>query len=133
MSVNVQEIYDAALAIMDESDNARYRGRTPALVNALMGRCFPRSEEHSGSGHSRWLPVAAMEDTVEGIDNGIALSVMPYGLAAQLYMQEDPVSARSWWDIFQENLELLGRCRPAAVEDITDVYGGIEYGSFGGW
>lgn len=133
MSVNVQEIYDAALAIMDERDSSDYRRRTPALVSALMGRCFVRSEDYPGGGHSRWLPVSTMEDTVEGIDNSIALSAMPYGLAAQLYLQEDPVSARSWWDIFQENLALLSAARPARVEDIADVYGGIEHGRYGKW
>lgn len=133
MSVNVQEIYEAALAIMDESDSEGYRKRTPALISALMGRCWALSEEHTGTGHSRWLPVTSMEDTVEGIDNSIALSAMPYGLAAQLYLQEDPVSARSWWDIFQENLEQFRISRPAAVEDIVDVYGGIEYGRFTAW
>lgn len=133
MSVNVQEIYDAALAIMDEKDNAEYRRRTPALVSALMGRCFVCSQEYSADRHGLWLPVTAMEDTVQGIDSGIALSAMPYGLAAQLYLQEDPVSARSWWDIFQENLQQLRTSRPAVVQDIADVYGGIEYGRFGGW
>lgn len=133
MSVSVQEIYEAALSVMDESDSEDYRKRTPALVSALMGRCWVQSEEHQGVGHSLWLPVTTMEDTVEGIDNSIALSAMPYGLAAQLYMQEDPVSAQSWWDIFQENLELFRTSRPAQVEDIVDVYGGIEHGRFAVW
>lgn len=133
MSVNVQEIYEAALAIMDERDSEEYRRRTPALVSALMGRCWVLSEEHPGGGHSAWLPVTSMEDTVEGIDNSIALSAMPYGLAAQLYLQEDPVSARSWWDIFQENLELFRRAGAATVEDIVDVYGGIEHGRGARW
>lgn len=133
MSVSVQEIYEAALSIMDENDCEDYRKRTPALVSALMGRCWVQSEKHPGGGHSAWLPVTSMEDTVEGIDNSIALSAMPYGLAAQLYMQEDPVSAQSWWNIFQENLELFRMSRPAQVEDITDVYGGIEHGRFGRW
>lgn len=133
MSVSVREIYNGALALMGESDSDHYRNRTPDLVNTLLGRCRLVCGSAAEGGHSAWLPVAGLEDTVEGIDKSVALSAMPYGLAAQLYLQEDPVSARSWWDIFQENLELLGRGRPAVVEDITDVYGGIGHGSYGGW
>lgn len=133
MGVSVQEIYQAALAIMDEKDSAGYRARVPGLVNTLMGRCWMVSEEHEFGGHSMWTPVEKMEDEVAGIDRSLALSAMPYGLAAQLYLQEDPKSAGSWWDIFQENLETFRRNRPAAPETIRDVYGGIEYGSFGRW
>lgn len=133
MGVSVQEIYKTALAIMDESDSADYRARVPGLVNTLLGRCWMVSEEHEFGGHSMWTPVEAMEDEVAGIDRSLALSAMPYGLAAQLYLQEDPKSAESWWDIFQENLATFRRNRPADLEKIKDVYGGIEYSGFGRW
>lgn len=133
MSASVQEIYNAALAIMDEDDCEAYRSRTPAIVNTLIGRCWMASEEHQFGGHSMWYPVSSLTDTVENIDNTLALSAMPYGLAAMLYLDEDPVRARSWWDVFQETVETCARNRPAEAEPIQDVYGWGDFNEFGRW
>lgn len=132
-TVTVRDIYNAALAIMDESDEADYESRTPGIVNTLLGRCWMASEDHEYGGHSMWTPVAFLDDEVKGIDQSIALSAMPYGLAAQLYLGEDHIRAGAWWDIFQEQLELFRRARPAGPRPIRDEYGGIGVNDFGRW
>lgn len=133
MSATVQEIYNAALNIMNESGSESYRSRTPAIVNTLIGRCWMASEEHQRGGHSMWTPVNAMSDVVDNIDDTLARSAMPYGLAAMLYLDEDPLRSRSWWDVFQETVELCRRNRPADPEPIDNVYGGFGYDGFGRW
>lgn len=133
MSTTVQNIYNTALAIMHEDSCEDYAKRTPGIINALMGLCWKASTEHQFGPHDMWTPVESMDDTVEGVDISIALSAMPYGLAAQLYLDEDPVRSASWWSVFEQNLAVFSRQRPADEEAIKDVYGGIEYNDFGRW
>lgn len=131
----VQDIYNAALAIMNETGTGNhndYEGRTPALINMLIGDLWQVSEEYETGPHSMWRPVSAMSDEVEGIDATLALSVMPLGLASYLYLDEDPVRAGSWWGIYLERKE-QSRHSPARTQPIEDVYGGIEYGNYGRW
>ena len=128
----VQQIYDIAVALIDEPDNDDFVSRTPAIINNLIGRCFNISEEYETGPHSMWHPVSKMSDEVEGIDKTIALSAMPNGLASYLVLDYDPVKARSLWSVFLEQLELCKRS-PQSFEPIEDVYGGLEYGQFSRW
>lgn len=133
MNVTVRDIYNSALAIMHEKDVEDYASRVPPIVNTLLGMCWNASEEHQFGSHSMWTPVTDMTSTVEGVDISIALSAMPYGLAAQLFVDEDPVRAGSWWDIWQESLALFRRNRPAEIEPIYDMYGGFGGEEHGRW
>ena len=133
MSVTVLDIYNTALAIMDESGTSDYEKRTPPIVNSMMGAVWMASEQHHFGPHSMWTPVTDMSDEVSGVDQSLALSAMPYGLAAQLYLGEDHVRAGSWWAIFEERLALFKRNRPAEFESIDNYYGGCELSEFGRW
>lgn len=133
MSTTVRDIYNAALAIMNESDpDGGYAGRTAAIVNTLIGDCWRVSEQHRFGPHSTWKPVSSLDDTVSGIDVTLCLAAMPYGLAAMLYLDEDPVRSRSWWSVYQEQYE---KCRrsPGSFESVEDLYGGVEMGRYGQW
>ena len=131
--MTVQEIYEIALALMNEPDQETYRSRVPVLLSSLIGRVWQFSEEHEFGPHSMFSPVSALTDTVEGLDRTLMCSVLPYGLAALLYLDEDPARANSWWGIFSEELDLCARNRPAAFERIENAYGGPEHGQFGRW
>lgn len=132
MSTQVQAIYEAALAILDEADSEDFRKRTPAIINMLIGRCFNASEEYETGPHSMWTPVTSLEDYVEGIDRTLCLSAMPNGLASYLVLDYDNVKANALWSVFIEQVELARRS-PAEIQPIVDVYGGIEHGQFGRW
>ena len=132
MSTAVRDIYDIATAIIDEAGNADFEARTPQLINALMGRCFNVSEEYETGPHSMWTPVKDMSDSVEGIDRTVCLSAMPYGLAALLVLDYDPVKSRSLWSVFLEQLDICRRS-PADFEPIADVYGTQDIGQYGRW
>ena len=128
MSVTARDIYNSALAIMHENPAEDYEARAVAIINTLIGQSWAFSEDHDRGPHSLWTPVKSMDDDVEGIDTSIALSAMPYGLAAMLFLDEDPVRSNSWWSVWQQGLDTFRRCRPADFEGIEDIYGGI-----GGW
>lgn len=129
--ITAKDVYDAALAIMNETDSDNsYRTRTPAIINSLLPRCWQYTERYNGGSRSGWKPVCNITDRLFGIDDTVALGVMPYGLAAILYAGEDPVLANSWQQIFEEALYEARRI-PKEFEPIEDVYGCVDhsYGS----
>jgi hypothetical protein len=68
------------------------------------------------------------------LDDYICRSVMPYGLAAHLLLDENPSTAGFFQQRYDELKAQLSRGLPAESEDIIDVYGGIEpYNEFGMW
>ncbi len=118
----VSQVYKSALAIMNENDEESYKGRVVPIINTLIGQCWQMSEDYDTGPRSMWTPVELMDDEILGIDQNIALSVMPYGLAAMLYLDEDSIRANSWWQVYQENL-VDARRSPAEFEPIYDEYG----------
>lgn len=133
MEVTVRDIYNSALAIMHESDTEDYADRVPAIVNTLIGQCWSASEQHQFGPHSHWTPVTGMDSAIVGVDISLSLSAMPYGLAAMLFLDEDPQRSDSWWQVWQEALALFRRNRPAEIESIKDIYGGIDGEDYGRW
>lgn len=128
----VQQVYDAALAIMHEAADESYAQRTVPLINTLIGQCWQMSAEYDTGRRDMWRPVEALTDEIIGIDNHIALSVMPFGLAALLYIDEDDARSDSWWAIYQETL-VDARRSPAAFGEIEDVYGCYDLTDGGRW
>lgn len=118
----VQTVYKTALAIMNEKTEPSYEGRVIHIVNTLIGQCRQFSEDYETGSRSMWKPVENLNDELFGIDKTLALSVMPYGLAAMLYLDEDPARANSWWRVYQEGLD-AARKSPASFEPIRDCYG----------
>lgn len=125
MEVTARDIYNSALAIMHENPAEDYESRVLPIINTLVGQCWQFSEAHDFGAHNFWVPLEEMDDAVGGVDISLSLSAMPYGLAAMLFMDEDPVRSNSWWEIWQESVATFKRNRPAEIERIEDVYGGI--------
>lgn len=133
----VEDVFDAAMGIMDElsvsgeartSDTEEYALRTPAIVNMLVSELKMLTGERGD-----WLPVESLEDVVPVGDTSYALGALPYGLAANLLVDENP-SAASFYQQRYEELRAYYLARMQAVSgDIVNLYGGIEYGEFGAW
>lgn len=130
--INGNDILAASLALMDESTAEGYENRAVALLNTLIGRCYGVSAETHSPIPNNWKSITSLEDEIEGIDKTLCLAAMPYGLAALLYLEEDPVRSRSWWSIFLEQLELCRRT-PRSFEPISNLYGGMEHSCYGSW
>lgn len=133
----VSDVFDAAMGIMDElgqtgqaqtSDTQEYEYRTPAIINMLVG------ELHMLLGNrDNWLPVSSLDDMVPTADTNYALSALPYGLAANLLIDENPTAASFYQQRYEELRAYYLARQQADVGDITDLYGGIPYGEFSRW
>ena len=133
----VEDVFDAAMEIMDElaaggqaltPDTEEYAQRTPAIINALVSELKMLTGERE-----EWLPVESLEERVPVGDTSYALGALPYGLAANLLIDENP-SAASFYQQRYEELRAWYLARVQALSgDIANLYGGIEYGEFSAW
>lgn len=140
-----QYVFETAMTLMDElnesngkadtSDTKEYKNRTLKILNILCGELFPYSDTFAVETTGK-RPIC---QSVDGFDSGLGLddyicrSVLPYGLAAHLLMQEDPSSAGFFQQRYDELKAMLARGLPAASEDIEDVYGYMPYNEFSRW
>ena len=142
---NAQYVFETAMTLMDElneatgkadtSDTKEYKNRTLKILNILRGELFPYSDTFTAgvAGKRPICPAIDDFDTAIGLDDYICQSVLPYGLAAHLLMQEDPTSANYFQQRYDELKSLLARGLPAESEDIGDVYEGFPYNEFSRW
>ena len=100
----------------------------------LRVECWPASDTYTVAepGKRPICPEITSFTAALPLDDGICQGVLPYGLAAHLLLGEDDDKASYFNQRYEEKLAQL-RNTPAAWEDITSPYGGIEYGQFGRW
>jgi hypothetical protein len=143
-----QSVFDIAMGMMDEvlngltdtSDTKEYKDRTLLILNALAGELYPYSDTYTPGEQGKRPIVTPIADFVTGIglDDYICKSVMPYGLAAHLLLDENPSAAGFFQQRYEELLRgLRAGGIPQGSEDIEDVYGacgGISpYNEFSAW
>ena len=141
----VQDVFDKAIHWLDEqnestgatmtSDTKEYSLRTPDILNTYLNVVYPFSDTYAPreDGKRPYLePVTAMADEMD-LDAFICMSVLPYALAAGLVKEENPSISNVALQIYAENLGQARSTLPASVEDVENVYGGIEYGEFSRW
>ena len=141
-------VFELAITLMDElddngkykhEDTKEYQDRTRSILNILIGELYPYSDTFKKN--QEWAkgrrPVADKLDdlyTEIDLDDYICRSVLPYGLAAHLLMDENPSTANFFQQRYDELKMMLVSGMPAEIEDVEDVYGGIEpYNEFGMW
>lgn len=144
---NAQTIYEAAIALMDSmsdsgnadvADNNEYKHRTLPILNILRGELYPFSDTYETDDEGRPI-VNLIRDFTKPIDldDYICQSVMPYGLAAHLLLQEDPAAANFCQQRYDELKMRLSVGMPTISADVEDVYGskgGIDpYNEFAQW
>ena len=146
MATTALDIFKLAMSLMDElnevgqaenADTTEYRNRTLHILNILQGELFPFSDVYQAAEKGKRaipVPIIKFDAPVESLDDYICVSVMPYGLAAHLLMDENPSAAAFFQQRYDELKAFLSRGIAAESEDIIDVYGhGIEYGEFSYW
>lgn len=149
---NAKWVFDHAMGLMDEvnestgatdtADTKEYKQRTLFILNTLRGELYPFSDTFAEDEEGK-RPIATIIENFEDpivLDDYICQSVMPYGLAAHLLLQEDPSSASFFIQRYEELKASLSRGRPAEFEEIEDAYGTINggkyysyYDQFGRW
>ena len=120
MATTAQQVFELAMSLMDELNESSGSADTADTYAVEEPGKRPICPEITG--FTTALP----------LDDGICQGVLPYGLAAHLLLGEDDDKASYFNQRYEEKLAQL-RNTPAAWEDITDLYGGIEYGQFGRW
>ena len=134
-TTTAQRVFDLAMGLMDEvnetsggtddADTREYKVRTLLILNALRGELFPYSDTYAAEepGKRPILAVIQSFDQVIGMDDYICQSVLPYGLAAQLLLDENPDSASFFQQRYEEMRMNLAKGLPKQSESISDVYG----------
>lgn len=98
-----KEVYDLALVLIDEvtdegyviPDNPKYyETKSIALLTMLQAEVLPLSQTP--------VVIKSLDDNLL-VDDRVCISVLPYGLAAQLLMQERPNAASYLNDLFNES------------------------------
>ena len=127
MATTAQQVFATAMGLMDQlspggaadsPDTREYRDRTLLILNALRGELYPYSDTYDAD-RRPGRPVAAV---IRDMDSVIGLR-----------MEENPGAAAFFQQRYEELRSRLAVGVPARSEDILDLYGGIEYGSFGRW
>ena len=145
-TTTAQRVFDLAMRLMDEvnetsggtddADTREYKVRTLLILNALRGELFPYSDTYAAEepGKRPILAVIQSFDQVIGMDDYICQSVLPYGLAAQLLLDENPDSASFFQQRYEEMRMNLAKGLPKQSEAISDVYGIVSpYNEFSRW
>lgn len=132
----VESVFAAAMGLMDEldpqggaqsADTKDYERRAPAILNALCAELRTLTGESEG-----WLPASGTEDLLP-VEENYGLSALPYGLAANLLVDENPSAASFYQQRYEELRAMFIARLPASVEDIELLYGGVGGGSFSRW
>lgn len=142
MSTTAQQVFNIAIGLMsadtngltETSDTLEYKNRTLLILNALRGELYPYSDTYArseGGTRPTMLPISDF-DTPINLDDYIAQTVMPYGLAAHLLIDENPTVASFFQQRYEELLDKHGNV-PQDFEQIVDVYGGIGHSEGGRW
>lgn len=114
----------------DTGDTREYKNKTLMILNILRGEFIPLDPTHSDIAD----PILDFDSDID-LDDYTCQTVLPYGLAAQLCLEEDAGKANFFQQRYDE-LKRRGR-RASGSEDIEDVYGSngglFPYNEFGMW
>lgn len=141
------DIFDKAITLMGElsdsgetdwADTEEYKNRALNILNTLRGEVYQYSDTYKTQkrnfpGRRPVCPALESLDDEIGIDDVLAQTVLPYGLAAHLLLDENDNMASFFQQRYEELLRKLGSNIPGEWESIQSVYGGIEYGKYGDW
>lgn len=139
-----QRVFDLTMALIDEmsesgatdtADTKEYKNRTLNILNVLRGELYPYSDTYlEAETGKRPIAIVIQNFTDEiALDDYICQSILPYGLAAHLLLDENPSSASFFQQKYDELKAGLARGMPKTSEDIEDIYGGFSHCEFGRW
>ena len=124
---SAQEVFDAALALMDEGEGGSlepepgFSDRALKLMNSL------RAEILSLLGdRGLYAPIENMESELEGLSPAFALGALPYGIAAHLLIDEQSAMSAFYHERYTELIFAFSKCAKSQSEDIKNLYRGEE-------
>ena len=132
----IDELNDAGEA--DHADTTEYKNKTLKILNILQGELYPYSDTYKQRNDRKrpvLYPLESLEDYIN-LDDYCCQTVLPYGLAAHLLVDENPTMAAFYNQRYEELKAGLRNGIPGMSEDIVDVYagdGGGYYDANGNW
>lgn len=138
-TITGMDVFQRAITMMDElndegayqhDDTEEYRQRTLSILNILINELYvysdtyPKYAEWASGRRPVLMPLASLEDVID-LDDYCAGTVLPYGLAAHLLLDENPTSAGFFQQRYDELKAMLARGygKINVSEDIEDIYG----------
>ena len=128
-------VFDKAIHLMDEQnelngetrtvDTREYQYRTLSILNVLRNELYPFSDTfEAGKNGKRVIPplLTSFDQPID-LDDAIAQSVLPYGLAAHLLLGENDAMASFFNQRYDELKYTIGARKPAVWEDIPSPFG----------
>ena len=113
---------------VDPAETRDYKQRTPGIITLLCGELYRYSDTRGQSKPGKrpiCPPVTDFEDEL-ALDDFLCRSVLPYGLAARLIIDENPATAAFYEREYTEMLLKYGLRVPAKIVPIPNVYGGLD-------
>ena len=128
-----QNVFDLALGLMDEMagadsiDTREYKQRALPVLSVLRGELYVYSDTYTRTGTCRPICPEILDfESPLGLDDFLAQSILPYGLAAHLLLDENPGAAGFFQQRYQELIIRYAAALAAEPEAIADLYGGIR-------
>lgn len=139
--VTVQQVFDAAIHLMDEQsetngqtmtvDTSEYKYRTISILNTILPSLYPYSDTCDNSLGGRPVCPAlvtasyATPDFAQTVplDDGLALGVLPYALAANLLAAENESLSLRFLSQYNQVFADIRSKIPASFEPIPPLYG----------
>jgi len=118
------QVLNSSLAVMGEIGSIEYNAAAVILINMLCDKLYPYSDNYVVATigvRPQLTHITALSGTL-GIDDTLAQSVLPYGLASQLMLSEDLTQAANFESIFQERLSECRSHLSTEGKEIEDVY-----------
>jgi len=146
-STTGQMVFESTMALIDELDDTgaadtpdteEYKNKTLPILNILQGELYKYSDTYKQRNDRKrpvLYPLESLDDYIE-LDDYIAQTVLPYGLASHLLVDENPTMAGFFQQRYEELMAGLRNGIPGMSEDIVDVYagnGGGYYDDSGNW
>jgi hypothetical protein len=119
-------VFNSAMVLADSLDDTTdYTARALFIINMLGQELYQYSDTKDVTSGKRPLftPIAELTDELD-LDDGLAIGVLPYGLAALLLVGEDDIKADFFQQLYEEK-KREARNVPQEFEPIEDVYGVI--------
>lgn len=139
--VTVQQIFDAAMDLMDEQDETtgstkttdtrEYELRTISILNAAIPALYPYSSDYdrSAPGRNSTAPLMAYDrgepdfEQAIPLDDALCWGLLPFYLASLLMSSEDPDFSIRMMTEYNNAFALIRDKLPAEFETISTPYG----------
>lgn len=97
------------------------RTRATNIINICLAECAPLNNLLQNRTDNAFLDITGLSETIP-CDEILAVSVLPFGVAAYLCCDEDPVLSRLMENRYRTAYRNIQRASKAKIRPVTEVY-----------